>query len=63
MDALKRIEENNPKRLLNKGIKKPGLKVNPALALIGLQATGSWWIVILSVKIPSPVFQWAGNVI
>ena len=31
-----------PKTLLNKEIKKPVLKFNPGLALIGLQTTGRW---------------------
>ena len=31
-----------PKILLNKEIKKPVLKFNPGLALIGLQTTGCW---------------------
>ena len=31
--------ENYPKRLLNKGIKKPRLKSNPGVVLIGLQTT------------------------
>ena len=35
-DALKRTQNFIPKRLLNKGIKKPGFKVNLGLALIGL---------------------------
>ena len=36
MDALKRIEIIIPKRLLKKGTKKPRLKFNLGLALIGL---------------------------
>ena len=31
-----------PKRLLNKGIKKPKLKFNLGLVLMGLQTTGPW---------------------
>ena len=40
LDALK-TQKINPKRLLNKRIKKPILKFNLGLVLIGLQTTGS----------------------
>ena len=40
LDVLKRIVKIFPKRLLNKEIKKPGLKFNPGLGLIGLWTTG-----------------------
>ena len=39
-DALKIRQEIIPKRLLNKGIKKPRLKFNIGLALNGLRTTG-----------------------
>ena len=40
LDALKRKEKITWKRLLNKGMKKLGLKFNAGLALIGLPTTG-----------------------
>ena len=40
LDVLKRIVKIFPKRLLNKEIKKAGLKFNPGLGLIGLWTTG-----------------------
>ena len=40
LDVLKRIVNIFPKRLLNKEIKKAGLKFNPGLGLIGLWTTG-----------------------
>ena len=43
LDVLKRIVKIFPKRLLNKEIKKPGLKFNPGLGLIGLWTTGPWF--------------------
>ena len=39
MDALKRMDKIIQKRLLNKGIKKPRLKSNSGVVLIGLQTT------------------------
>ena len=42
LDVLKRIVKIFPKRLLNKEIKKAGLKFNPGLGLIGLWTTGAW---------------------
>ena len=42
LDVLTRIGKIVSKRLLNKGIKKPGLKFTPELALIGLRTTGRW---------------------
>ena len=39
-DALRRTQKIIPKRLLNKGIKKPRLKLNLGLALISLPTTG-----------------------
>ena len=39
MDALRGTEEITPKRLLNKGLKKPALKFNSGLELIGLGTT------------------------
>ena len=39
------MEKMIPKRLSNKGVKKPRIKFNPVLALIGLRTTGPrWWI-------------------
>ena len=40
LDVLKRIVKIFPKRLLNKEIKKAGLKFNPGLELVGLWTTG-----------------------
>ena len=40
LDVLKRIVKIFPKILLNKEIKKPELKFNPGLKLIGLRTTG-----------------------
>ena len=34
------MEKMIPKRLSNKGVKKPRIKFNPVLALIGLRTTG-----------------------
>ena len=42
LDVLKRIVKIFPKILLNKEIKKPELKFNPGLKLIGLRTTGPW---------------------
>ena len=39
-DALKITLKTTPKRILSKGIKRPRLKFNPGLALIGLRTTG-----------------------
>ena len=39
---LKRIQKIIPKRLLNKGIKKPRLEFKLGLALIGLRITRPW---------------------
>ena len=39
-DALQRTQKIIPKRLLNKGIKKPRLKFNLELELIGLRTAG-----------------------
>ena len=39
LDALRGTEEIIPKRLLNKGLKKPRLKFNSGLELIGLGTT------------------------
>ena len=36
----KKNTRHYPKKLLNKGVKKPGLKFNHGLALIGLRTTG-----------------------
>ena len=46
LDVLKRIVKIFPKILLNKEIKKPELKFNPGLKLIGLRTTGPIWSVI-----------------
>ena len=43
LDFLKRTVKIFPKRLLNKEIKKPELKFNPGLGLIGLWKTGPRW--------------------
>ena len=40
MDVLTRVGKIVSERFLNKGIKKPGLKFTPELALIGLRTTG-----------------------
>ena len=42
LDALKRREEITRKNTFEQKKKKPGLKFNPGLALIGLRTTGSW---------------------
>ena len=42
LDVLKRIVKIFPKILLNKEMKKPELKFNPGLKLIGLRTTGPW---------------------
>ena len=39
-DALKITLKTTPKRILTNGIKRPRLKFNPGLALIGLRTTG-----------------------
>ena len=39
LDAQKRIEKIIPKKPLNKGIKKSGLKFNPGSALVSLGTT------------------------
>ena len=48
-DALKRTQKIIPKRLLNKGIKKPRLKLNHGLVLTGLQTTGPICMILLVV--------------
>ena len=42
-DALKRIEKIIRKNAFEQNKKKPGLKFNPGLALVGLGTTGPWW--------------------
>ena len=42
MDALKWKEKIIAKKLLNKGIKKPGQKFNPGEGLIGLRTARPW---------------------
>ena len=50
LDVLKRIVKIFPKRLLNKEIKKPRLKFNPGLGLIGLWTTGPWFVTFSKKK-------------
>ena len=45
MGALKWIEKIIAKKLLNKGIKKPGWKFNPGEGLISLRTTRPWAVV------------------
>ena len=42
LDALKRREEITRENTFEQKKKKPGLKFNPGLALIGLRTTGPW---------------------
>ena len=46
-NALKRTWESIPKRLLNKGIKKPRLKFNLGLVLIGLGTSEPWSFILV----------------
>ena len=46
-NALKRTREIIPKRLLNKGIKKPRLKFNLGLVLIGLGTSEPWSFILV----------------
>ena len=50
LDVLKRIMKIFPKILLNKEIKKPELKFNPGLKLIGLRTTGPWSVICKFLK-------------
>ena len=40
--SKKRLGKFFPKRIWKKEVKKPGLKSNPGLALVGLLTTGPW---------------------
>ena len=46
----KKSLENFPKRLLNREVKKPELKFNPVLALIGLEQLGPAVSIIFSIS-------------
>ena len=67
-DALKIRQEIIPKRLLNKGIKKPRIKFNLGLALNGLRTTGPRaiassypWIFASSLQVTTPSFPLSPN--
>ena len=51
LDVLKRIVKIFPKRLLDKEIKKPELKFNPGLGLIGLWTTGPKFRLFLLLRL------------
>ena len=46
MDALNRREKIIWENAFEQKKKKPGLKFNPGLALIGLRATGPWCLMV-----------------
>ena len=50
-DALERVEKIILKNAFEQNKKKPGLKFNPGLALIGLQTTGVWFLMPISLQI------------
>ena len=46
-NSLKKNSGNYPKKALNKGIKKPRLKFNLGLVLIGLGTSGPWSCILV----------------